>query len=91
MISAAASAVNNNYFDLVVEAISGLRYIECPSHMLVKSAEADGKALSMNPKSLFAEVKLAGQEEYIDSLFGLWIDTACVKDVTRTYLLHHNR
>lgn len=29
-----------------------------------------------------------GQEEYIDSLFGLWIDTACVKDVTRpTYYI----
>ena len=88
LISAAASAVNNNYFDLVVEPSPDYATLNAPSHMLVKSAEADGKALSMNPKSLFAEVKLAGQEEYIDSLFGLWIDTACVKDVTRpTYYI----
>ncbi|WP_455625718.1 DUF6383 domain-containing protein, partial [Parabacteroides sp.] len=88
LISAAATAVNSNYFDLVVEPSPDYATLTAPGHKLVKSAEADGKALSMNPKSLFAEVKLAGQEEYIDSLFGLWIDTACVKDVTRpTYYI----
>ena len=37
----------------------------------------------MNPTTLFAEVKTAEQTPYIDSLFGLWIDTACVKDITK--------
>ena len=32
---------------------------------------------------MFAEIKLAGQENYIDSLFGLWIDTACVEDIAK--------
>ena len=46
LISAAASAVNNNYFDLVVEPSPDYATLNAPSHMLVKSAEADGKALS---------------------------------------------
>ena len=54
-----------------------------PSHKILSSSEGDGKALSMNPTTLFAEVKTAEQTPYIDSLFGLWIDTACVKDITK--------
>ena len=88
LIAVAEAQINNNYFDLAVEPSPDYATLTAPGHKLVKSAESDGKALSMNPKSLFAEVKLAGQEEYIDSLFGLWIDTACVKDVTRpTYYI----
>lgn len=44
LISAAASAVNNNYFDLVVEPSPDYATLNAPSHMLVKSAEADGKS-----------------------------------------------
>lgn len=89
LISVADGQTNNNYFDLVVEPAPDYATLtSVPSHKIIKSAENDGKALSMNPTSLFAEVKLAGQESYIDSLFGLWIDTACVKDVTRpTYYI----
>ena len=83
-----ATAVNNNYFDLIVEPAPDYATLNAPGHMLISSAEDDGKGLSMNPTTLLAEVKLAGQEQYIDSLFGLWIDTACVVDVTRpTYYI----
>ena len=72
-----------NYFELVKAPAPDYANLGAPGHKILSSSEGDGKALSMNPASLFAEIKLAGQENYIDSLFGLWIDTACVEDIAK--------
>ena len=75
--------VRSDYFKFEKAPAPVYANLGAASHKVISSAEGDGKALSMNPSTLFAEVKLAGQENYIDSLFGLWIDTACTKDVTK--------
>ena len=72
-----------NYFNLVAAPAPTYANLGDAHHMMLSSSEGDGKALSMNPATLFAEVKTAEQTPYIDSLFGLWIDTACVKDIAK--------
>ena len=75
--------VRDDFFKFEKAAAPDYANLGAPSHKILSSSEGDGKALSMNPTTLFAEVKTAEQTPYIDSLFGLWIDTACVKDITK--------
>ncbi len=82
-----------NYFDLLAAPAPDYAAIKAPGHFNVISAEDDGKMLSMNPNTHFAEIKFPGQstlkaDAYIDSMFGLWIDTASLKDAARpTYYI----
>ena len=48
LIAVAEAQINNNYFDLAVEPSPDYATLTAPGHKLVKSAESDGKALSMN-------------------------------------------
>ena len=86
---AAVKFVNRDAVPFVFKAIEAAdEYLMVPVKVTaIDNATASGtSAVTKMEEESFKvvfNVKTAEQTPYIDSLFGLWIDTACVKDITK--------